>query len=219
MTTTPRTVNVTTVLPNLVEVATNDPAGRFVSRTALGIAAFFPVGDFLEARVTPAQAEYFSQIENFSVEGYEPKAAYVAPVQDWLKEGERLYKQRQQPEAIADTRPGLLKEMVELFGKEAVMGMFAQGRANAVQTVETQLEDEAQATAAQAEALKAEREQAAGWTFFKLQGKVNSDLAAELLNEFDPAYNLTDKHLNAQISVIAKIANTNHVLSDRLAKL
>ncbi|TDE85583.1 hypothetical protein [Deinococcus sp. S9] len=214
-----KTVNVYIDFPDLVQVAAEDPQGRLAVRTPTGIVSFFPVGEALEARVTQAQADYLARIEGIQVEGREPKPAARPQVDDWIREGERLAKARQQTGAQTPQQDPLAALVALLGGAENVKSILAaaiaQQAGQVAQTAQAQLDAQQEELARK----QAEREAAQGWTFFKLQGKLSSEQAVELLSEFDPAYNVDGKHGNALLSQVARVANDNHVLSDRLAEL
>lgn len=215
-----RNITVTLRSADLALVAAEADRGFLPVRTPTGVVSFFPVGDSLEGRASQAQADYLGRIEGFEVEGQTPKPESRPAVEDWFREGERLLRARQQTEQPTAPATDPMALFISLLGgpeqvQAILQAAVARQGGQIVQAAQQQEEDRR----AEAERLRAEREARAGWSFFKLQGKVSSEVATELLTEFDPAYVSDGKHANALLSRVASLANENHVLSDRLAEL
>lgn len=215
-------INVTIDFPALVDVAVEDAMGRLAVRTPSGLASFFPVGDGLEARVSPAMADYFAGIEGFQVEGRDAVVRKGPEVADWNKHGEMLKKQREQIEIAQPAAPqqDLLGTLLTLLGgPEAVKALLAGGIQQQAPAIVAKVDADEQAAIDEAARVQAERDAAQGYTFFKLQGKIDDEDVVLLLGEFDPEYNADAAHPKARLSHLAKQANANHVLGGRLQKM
>lgn len=205
-------INAYIYTPELVATVAESAESRLLVRTPYGAANFFVVGDSLEARVSEQQAIYLANIEGYEVEGYPVKQPQAPKVDSWIKEGERLAKAKISEEKPADPMQTLL---AMLGGPEALMAMLANQAGNIFKAAEVDVETKRAEAAAK---IQAQRE-AQGWTHGKLEAFVDEEQATVLLAEFDRSYTTGDKPLSAVLAHLARIANENHVLSDKLTKL
>ena len=219
MTQTSRATNQVVMLldaPAILDAAAEDPTGRIAIRTPQGLVSFFPVGDLLEGRATPAQADYLAKIEGYTRDGEEARPPYQAPVRDWIEQGRRDFEGRAKGSSDHAPTDMLSALVAALGGPEMVIAKLLQGQMGDLTQKAVALKTEENVAA---EALKQQKLSAEGWTFAKLTGKLDTDTVFGLLNEFDPGYPLEGRNIKAAESRLVKLAADNLLLNDRLYEL
>lgn len=209
-------VTVYSDIEGLYNQAAADASGRVAVFTHIGPVSFYPVGDILEARTTEAQADYLCRTEGYFREGEESKKSYRKAVESWIEEGRKLYEQRQ----FGAKEKGAMNPFVAIF--EAMGGpeefarlMYAHSGAGLVEQAKSMSEE----AAAKAEEARKFAEEAKGWTFSKLDGRLDVDFVHRAIQTYDPALQISNQTpINSLISRLAQIANTNIALSQLLTE-